>query len=258
VPPGQEGKITLTVKTADLHGLVQKTATVQSNDPAKPMMTLTLKATIKQLIDIQPSPFINIRVSKGEPVQGTVTLVNNGNSPLKILDVKSANPEFTTKVKALEQGKRYELQAKLNSKTPTAPARFNTTLTVTTNNEKQPELHIPVMAAIVARVEASPDRLTYRIDLASIDKNPQNSYMLNRSVMVRGQEQGFKVTKVESTLPFVQLELTAPTQQGMPYSVKVSLVKDKLKKGPFSGDVIVRTNDKEFAELKILLSGDVN
>ena len=258
MPPGQEGKIALTVKTDGLGGPVHKSATVYSNDPANPMVTLTIKGTVKKLIDILPSPYINIRVSKGEPVEGTVTLVNNDRSPLQILEVKSSNPEFTTHLKTLEKGQRYELQAKMNN-AKTASGRFNTQLTVTTNNKKQAQLSIPVIVAIAARVEAFPERLTFgRLNLASLENNPQNNILLNRTITVRSLVPEFKVTKVESSLPFVRLQLVAPQRQGSPYSVKVALMKEKLKKGPFDGTVVLRTNDKEFGELKIPLSGQVN
>jgi hypothetical protein len=246
------------VKTDGLRGSVQKSATVHSNDPTNPMVTLAIKGTVKQLIDILPSPYINIRVSKGEPVEGTVTLVNNDRSPLQILEVKSSNPEFTTHLKTVEKGQRYELQAKLNSATA-ASSRFNTTLTVTTNNKKQAQVVIPVLAMIAARVEAFPERLTFgRLNLASLENNPQSNVLLNRTITVRSLVPEFKVTKVESSLPFVQLQLVTPQRQGSPYNVRVALVKEKLKKGPFDGTVVLRTNDKEFGELKIPLSGEVN
>lgn len=236
--------------------MVEKTARVQSNDPTNPSVVLTIKGTVKQLIELDPA-FLSIRASKGEAVEGKVTLVNHDRSPLEILDVKSANQEFTTKLKTLQKGQRYELIVKLHPQAETG--RVNTTLTVLTNNKKSPQVLIPVLVTIAARVEASPDKLIFgKIDRAAMEKNPRSGNSLHRSIIVRSQEKGFKVTKVESTLPFVQLELVSPAQQGLPYNVKVALVKEKLKKGPFNGMVIVRTNDKEFAELKIPLTGEVN
>jgi hypothetical protein len=77
-------------------------------------------------------------------------------------------------------------------------------------------------------------------------------------ITILTQEKGFQVTAVETTLPFAHAELIAPAQEGQPYSIKVSLAKDELPKGPFNGMIIVRTNDKEFAELKIPIEGEVN
>lgn len=258
VPPGQEGRIILTVKTEGMRGAIQKSATVHSNDPANPMVTLSIKGTVKQLIDILPAPYINIRVSQGQPVEGTVTLVNNDRTPLHILEVKSSNPEFATHLKTVEKGQRYELQVKLNG-AKTVGGRFNTQLTVTTNNKKQPQLNIPVIAVIAARVEAFPERLTFgRLHLASLKDNPQSNVLLTRTITVRSLVPEFKVTHVESSLPFVQLQLVAPQRPGSPYNVRVALVKEKLRTGPFEGTITLRTNDREFSQLKIPLSGEVN
>jgi hypothetical protein len=244
-------------KTQDLRGAIQKSATVQTNDPTQPTMVLTIKATIRQLVDILPSPYVSIQAKKGQTAEGKVTLVNNDRAPLKILDVKSSNQDFSTHLKTLEKGKRYELETKLNK--TDIPGGYHTTLTVTTDNKKSEKLTIPVMAAIMARVEAAPDRIIYgRINMEAINKNPQGENLLRRMIMIRSQEKGFKVTKVETTLPFVSWELINPVQEGQPYSIKISLAKEKLPKGQFNGTIIVRTNDKEFAEMKIPLTGDVN
>ncbi len=245
------------VKTDNFRGAISKTATVVSNDPSQPQMTLTLKANIKQLIDILPGPYLSIQANRGETAEGKLTLVNNDSSPLKILGVESSNPEFTTTLKTLENGKKYEVVAKLNQ--TNTPGRFNANLTVTTDNKKQDKLTIPVMVQVAARVEATPEKLVYgRINLDYLSKNPRGSQMLNRTIVVRSREKDFKVTKVETTLPFVQSELIPPTAEGQPYSIRVTVAKEKLAKGPFNGNIVVRTNDKEFAEIKVPLVGEVN
>ncbi|MCS6804901.1 MAG: DUF1573 domain-containing protein [Acidobacteriota bacterium] len=257
IPPGQEGTVTLTVKTESFRGEIQKTATVTSNDPINPNVTLTIKANVKPVIDIQPAAYISLEVDKGQPAQGKVTLINNDKQPLKILAVESQNPEFTAELKTVENGRRYDLIAKLNK--TDAPGRYSTSVTVTTDNKKQEKVSIPVMVHIAARVEVSPERLVYgRINLESLDKNPRGAMLLNRTITVQSRDQGFKVTGAQSTLPFIQTEVINPAQSNLPYSVRITVARDKLPKGAFNGMVIVRTNDKEFSEFKIPVTGEVN
>jgi hypothetical protein len=47
IKPGEKGKITAKVDIKRIKGLVFKTVQVFSNDPKKPMVTLSLKAIIK-------------------------------------------------------------------------------------------------------------------------------------------------------------------------------------------------------------------
>jgi hypothetical protein len=153
VPPGQEGKITLTVKTDDFRGPIEKTATVQSNDPAAQTMVLTIKSTVRQLIEVLPSPFINVQVNRGQPAEGGVTLVNHDKAPLQILSAEPDNQKFAVTVKPLEKGKRYEVRARL--KDSTQPGRFNAMITVLTDHKKQGKLVIPVIVAVSAPAGAS-------------------------------------------------------------------------------------------------------
>ncbi|RMG48648.1 MAG: DUF1573 domain-containing protein [Acidobacteria bacterium] len=255
MPPGQEGKITLTVKTDRLHGNIQKSARVFSNDPVRPVVRLFIKGTVTRLVDFDPQ-YVSLRINKGEPAEAKITITNNDRTPLKILDVESSNRDFTTRVRTIEAGKRYEVDVKL--KPQSTGGRYHTTVTVTTNNQKSPQLRIPVMVMVTERVQALPERLTFgRIHRASLANNPNSRFLLNRTISVRSQTEGFRVIEVKSTLPFVKTELVAPQRDRFPYRIKVTLAQDELKPGPFNGFILVRTNDKEFAELKIPVSGEV-
>jgi hypothetical protein len=48
IKPNEEGRITVRVDTARRNGKLIKTADILSNDPQRPKVILTLKATIKQ------------------------------------------------------------------------------------------------------------------------------------------------------------------------------------------------------------------
>ncbi|MBW2182348.1 MAG: DUF1573 domain-containing protein, partial [Deltaproteobacteria bacterium] len=42
IPPGQEGKVTLSVKTKNMSGKFAKSATIKSNDPKNPKLRIKL------------------------------------------------------------------------------------------------------------------------------------------------------------------------------------------------------------------------
>ena len=54
IPPGGEGKITLTVNLSGYNGPVRKDAKVMSDDPEKSSFTLTVMGTVKQLVQVRP------------------------------------------------------------------------------------------------------------------------------------------------------------------------------------------------------------
>jgi hypothetical protein len=269
VPPGQVGHITLTTKTPILRPNFDTAAWVYSNDPTNPLVRLTLRGTINQLVELLPSPSLFIRASQGETAQATLTLVNRDRSALKILDIESTNPEFTTKLRTLQVGQRYQLTVKLKAKK--TDGQFTALLTVLTNKEKLPVIPIAVVATVAARVHVSPDQLAFgRIHRGSEGRGPRegigdstgspSDWVTSHQsrITIKSQEPGFKVTKAETTLPFVQLQIMAPTREGTPYGLRVALVKEKLKEGPFRGTIVVHTNDKKFAKLKIPITGEVH
>jgi hypothetical protein len=54
IAPGGTGKVHAAVDTSDFAGPIAKTVTVLSNDAANPRLTLTIKATVEQLVHLQP------------------------------------------------------------------------------------------------------------------------------------------------------------------------------------------------------------
>lgn len=54
VEPGGRGKISVTVDTGKLRGALRKTVTVLSNDPTRPLVTLVLKAVVRDEKDVSP------------------------------------------------------------------------------------------------------------------------------------------------------------------------------------------------------------
>lgn len=51
IPPGGEGKVTLTINLKGVEGPVWKIATIFSNDPQKPTVSLNLQGTVRPSIE---------------------------------------------------------------------------------------------------------------------------------------------------------------------------------------------------------------
>ncbi len=65
IPPGSEGKIYASVDIGHSKGPVQKLVDIKTNDPKRPDAKVVIKATIKTLVDVQPTEQIRFSVSKG-------------------------------------------------------------------------------------------------------------------------------------------------------------------------------------------------
>ena len=104
VAPGEKGEITATFNIGDRTGLQVKTVTVQTDDsdPAHAATVLTLKTTIPQLFEIQPT--VLYWQGGEEPKVKTIMVKAAKEFPVKSLKVTSSNPVFQTKVEQTSSG----------------------------------------------------------------------------------------------------------------------------------------------------------
>src|SRR6184192_3651139 len=98
VPPGEKGEITATFNIGGRTGTQVKTVTVQTDDPERSSIVLTLKAVITPLLEFQPT--LVYWQNGEEPKPKIITAKANKDAAIKKLDVSSSTPDFTAKVDA--------------------------------------------------------------------------------------------------------------------------------------------------------------
>jgi len=96
VAPGEKGEITATFNIGDRSGVQVKTVTVETDDPQSPQTVLTFKATIAQLLELQPT-FVFWQAN--EPAQPKTIIAKAAKgTTVKKVDVISSSGDFTAKV----------------------------------------------------------------------------------------------------------------------------------------------------------------
>jgi len=98
VAPGQKGEITATFNIGGRTGTQVKTVTVQTDDPERSTIVLTLKAVITPLLEFQPA--LVYWQNGEEPKPKIITAKANKDAAIKKLDVASSTPDFAAKVDA--------------------------------------------------------------------------------------------------------------------------------------------------------------
>jgi hypothetical protein len=96
VAPGEKGEITATFNIGDRTGMQTKTITVETDDPQKPTIVLTLKANIAQLLELRPAL---VFWQAGEEAKPKTILAKAGKGvTIKNVEVTSSSADFTAKV----------------------------------------------------------------------------------------------------------------------------------------------------------------
>jgi len=124
VAPGEKGEITATFNIGDRTGVQVKTVTVETDDTKAPQTVLTFKATIAQLLDLQPS-FVYWQANEAPQPKTIVAKAAKG-ATVKNVEVTSSSGDFTAKVEPAKTAGEFKIQ--VQPKDTTKP--LNATLTI--------------------------------------------------------------------------------------------------------------------------------
>jgi hypothetical protein len=124
VAPGEKGEISATFNIGDRTGLQVKTITVETDDAKAPQTVLTFKATIAQMLEIQPT-FVFWQAN--EPAQAKTIIARAGKGVnVKKIEVVSSSGDFTAKVEPGATAGEFKIQ--VQPKDTTKP--LNASLTI--------------------------------------------------------------------------------------------------------------------------------
>lgn len=155
VEPGETGKISLQLNTANFQGPVVKFVTVVCNDPTQASLQLQLKANIWKPMDVMPN-FVMFNLNN-ESQTGEVRVVkitNNTQQPVEISAPEVGNPAFRAELKTVEAGKSFELHIFPNA--PFNPGTVQTTVTAKTTSTNMPVITVTALAMVQPPVVAVP------------------------------------------------------------------------------------------------------
>ncbi len=115
--PGESGTLRAKFEVGSFQGAVDKQINVwlEGDPDEKPSGTVTMRVHIPQIIAITPRT-IKWKVG-AEPVTKTVDIDMDYEKPIRVTSVSSSNPDFTAKLVAVEEGKKYRIEV-----TPTGTA----------------------------------------------------------------------------------------------------------------------------------------
>lgn len=274
VKPGATGKIGLKVETKNFSGPISKSATVTSNDPANPNMTLIIKAIVKPYVDVLPQGYVRFSALQGETSTQSVTLVTEEKAPFKVdkVETPADKPWLKAKVSPVAEKDRvagkgdnvqYKVEIMLEKDAPVG--LLNEKVIARTNLEKAAAVEITVSGLVRPVVSVTPQQLNFG------DVTP-GAEPTTRNVVVSHNQEGkkdFKITKVElMTVPAatdkaakpqvvkgITSEIT-PIQEGSRYQVTLKTAAD-VAKGPIDAMLTIHTNDKANPKFEVPVKGNV-
>lgn len=211
IPPGGEGKVTLTVNLAGYRGKVTKSATVYGNDPQTPRVSLSIHAKVVPFVDIRPSDTVVFR-GPAAALKPQELEVESAKTPMHILRVESdLEKNVSVTVETLAEGARYRVVVANRAERGTYSGRIR----LITDHPQKGELWIAVRGMVEGPIGIRPTSLLVgkaKGDLAN---------RVGRVLVVSHTGAAFRITQVDYDHELLDVVTTA--QENLPgYVMDVS------------------------------------
>lgn len=142
IPPGGEGKVTLTVRTEGYSGARQWGAGVFTNDPNFKEITLTVKATVKPLLTVSPT-HVRFNSPPDQVATREVEIKAEIAKPLTLAPGQfTLGAQMTYRIEEIEKGKKFRV---ILQTIPGGSGRFHGFLKLQTGYPEKPEIRIWIM-----------------------------------------------------------------------------------------------------------------
>lgn len=186
-----------------------------------------------------------------------VTIASLVEQPLKITDLTSTiDDKIKYKLKTVREGKEYSIEVKTKSGIKQA---FDGKISIKTNNDKKPELHLFVMATVKNGVDVSPRRLNFGV-IDTQEGALEATVLTDQLVVNKLSGDNLIIEKIEPSADWIVTE-TKIDQKGEQYTILITLDKNKLpkiQKGKFNEKITIHTKHSKISEvMDVVLQGQV-
>jgi hypothetical protein len=148
IPPGGEGIVSVKLRTRGYGGkLAYQTAHVYTNDPANPLIPLSMTGPVETFVDIVPS-LVRLNGPLGFVLKKQVRVLPGNKYPFKIIGATAAdgkNIRFDIQEATFGERKGYALNIE---NTKTDAGTYQDIITIKTDSDKKSQLEIRVFGSV--------------------------------------------------------------------------------------------------------------
>jgi hypothetical protein len=142
IPPGGQGKITLSIAPFSVLKQFTKHTKVFFNDPDRSQVTLTMSGWGEPTIEIQPHHIVRFEGEAGDQLKAQVRFISHLNIPWEISEVTTSIPQYIeVQLRPEQPGKSYILAVKNKSR---EVGRYAGKIEMKTNAARRPTLIVRV------------------------------------------------------------------------------------------------------------------
>ena len=244
IPPGQEGSITLEVLGEKVSGSWRKSATVHTNDPRHPRLTISMGGTTISHVDVAPKR-VYLRGMFGEQVSADIKISSDEKKKdLAVLEVSSnIDDKITYEIVADNQPGHYKVRLYKNPKLPT----LNTwgSVFITTNSEHTPEKVVQVNIVTRGAIIVQPSTLNFG-SVRMTSPTP-----VEKIITVSKIKGSFQIRDVAFSSGFFNASIS-PVEEGKKYRIRVNFSPGS-EQTSYVDEMIIKTDDPQEPSIRVRL-----
>ena len=249
--PGTEGIVRVRLDTSRLLGLFEGRIVISPDSGGDPI-TLTLTGTVYRTVEAVPHPALFVVTGRGEVKEQSIEIVSHESTPIEITGVTHPRGRFATRIEPIEPGRRYRLTLTLDG--TGAGGRSADQIIVTTSSQSTPVITILANTFVRERVYTFPDAVDFgTVPLGAVEANPAVLARFAQTLMIYRNEPDFEVA-MTSDIDLLDVRASRGPRNDR-WQATVTLRRDQLRPGPFSGTIVITTNDPEFRKLTVPVTG---
>jgi hypothetical protein len=252
IPPGQEGNITLVIEGNKVHGSFSKSATVRSNDPDRPVTTITLAGNEIPFVNVTPGERVYLQGSYDEAVSKTLTLSSNEEElDFEIQGLESnLDDKITYAYGRGEHSGEWVVTLNKNPKLPTLSTYG--TLTIHTNSKQAPDKTIQVQVVTKGTITVQPSMINFgRVRFGA---DGQDGDVLNKTVTLIRSRGEFAIRDITLNNNHFEVKLLEEVP-GKRYKIDVKFTAPARTRAAQaeSGELIIYTDDPSEPHVRVQL-----
>ena len=234
--PGKKGTVTLLLDTNGIGGSFRKTATVTTNDPSNPVITLIMTGETLGRIKVDKGRRISLNGCLGSPITADAVLSDPKGGKLVVTGLENPMSDYLdAKVSPQKDGKTYRLDL---TSTATEPMEFAGPLFLKAPGGP------PVSVWVVANVRGPFSVRPHEVMFGTIDKNdpkpPQRSVLVKKSCV-----DNLKMDLIDYNKKHFIVERIWQ-KPGDELLMIISPILENLPVGPFDENLLLQTDQKAF------------
>jgi len=254
IDSGADGDIVLHWTTDRVQGALRAVATVDTNDPRAPSVTLALAGIVHPPFDIEPGPAIFLSTFAGDDVWRELTLRSHHSRPVALRLEPDAGAHYVADLVAVEPGKSWRLM--VASAPETAPGQYEEMLTLESDDLAVGRGRLAVHMVVNPELSANRDTIDFgEIALSSLRQRRSALRALDQFVTLTKREGAFRLREVRTDVAALAVRATPTAGESTSFRIDAGLHPNRLEAGPIDGTIWIETDDPEVPQLAIRVRG---